>query len=69
MSKEVQELIKDKELIGGNQTPKFLGAFNPQKLARTIEINKYDFMNDGFWIKYFFSLKKCVKCMIELLLI
>lgn len=52
LPKEAQELIKGAELIGGNSDPKLLATTAPQKLARTLEINKYDFLNDGFWIKY-----------------
>jgi len=52
LPKEVQELIKDKELIAGNDIPHLLCVSEPVKQSRTIEISKYDFMNDGFWIKY-----------------
>ena len=52
MPKEAQELLKDQELIGGNDDPKFLGKSEVKKMVRSVEINKYDFMNDGIWIKY-----------------
>ena len=52
LPKEAQELLKDQELIGGNDDPKFLGKSEVKKMVRSVEINKYDFMNDGIWIKY-----------------
>lgn len=52
LPKESQELLKNQELIGGNDDPKFLGKSDVKKMVRSVEINKYDFMNDGVWIKY-----------------
>ena len=52
LPKEAQELLKNQELIGGNDDPKFLGKSEVKKIVRSVEINKYDFMNDGIWIKY-----------------
>lgn len=52
LPKESQELLKEKELIAGGDIPKYLGKTEPQKISKNIEIDRYDFMNDGVYAKY-----------------